>query len=59
MTDQDYEKLDQLQTQVYELKMSLGVMCCLMQDDMDLGKVHAGPTRTAEVEKAYNLSRFT
>lgn len=59
MTDQDYEKLDRLQTEVYELKMSLGIMCALMQWDVDDGRAPATPTRIAELAKAHGLSRFT
>ena len=56
----DLEEVTRLQQQVFELKMSLGTLCALMQYDIDDNHAPtATPTRTAELVKAHNLSRFT
>lgn len=55
----DFEEIARLQTQVYELKMSLGIVSGLMQYDVEDGRVTATPTRTELLAKAHKLSRFT
>lgn len=58
MRDRDYERLEQLQTQVYELKASLGIMSALMEWDLEDGRVRATPTRKEYLAEARKLSRY-
>lgn len=56
----DFEEIARLQQQVFELKMSLGALCALMQYDIDDKHVPtATPTRAAELAKAVQLSRWS
>ncbi len=55
--DDAADEIERLQKKIYEMKMSLGVLCALMESDISRGYTMATPGRTEEITKARVLSR--